>query len=142
VEELRNFKPNRSTALIQACRQIRHEAQPVFYAKTRFYMGGTFSYLLDMREIRGFALEAIQSIELNDWRIALWHSGGRRSRPISGTAARSNFAKFTSLKHVHVNRSLNMYEEDSKLAADCLFEGMGVKVHLHKFPIMRPKYPK
>jgi hypothetical protein len=129
----RDLEDNNSTALIQTCRQIRHEALPVFYAQTKFYMGENTLCLSEELEVEMWELGAIQAIELDAWYLSLEISFTFDS-PTEfcryAPVARTNFAKFTSLKHVHVRRDSGYSMESIKLFVDCLLKGKDVQLHL------------
>jgi hypothetical protein len=131
----RDLEDNNSTALIRTCRQIRHEALPILYAQTKFYMGDNTLYLSEELEVEMWELGAIQAIELEDWYLSLgisFISDSPTEICLYAPVARANFAKFTSLKHVHVRRNFGYSMEFLKLIDDCLFKSKDIQVHLYK----------
>jgi hypothetical protein len=133
------LKPSCSAALVHTCRQIRHEARSIFYAKTTFNIsthGYPNSCALRLLEP---AFEAVKLIKLGCFLIMankLDHGQSESDHP--AMRLRTNLASLTNLKHVQVDvrmevqaRSFDTFTNDIKMVTNYLFEGKDVQVHVH-----------
>jgi hypothetical protein len=92
----------------------------------------TMLYLSEELEVEIWELRAIQAIELDAWYLSLeffFNFDSPTEFCLYAPVARTDSAKFTSLKHVHVRGDLGYSMETIKLFVDCLFKGKDVQLH-------------